>query len=160
MKRTFIIITAFIIVLSSITSCANSGENIQPKDELDLSQVSFKLEIQNSRMTKDFGLYGEIENEVGIVLYGKVESGKISENSNVFFVDENGKILHQDTVFKIEIITSANSNSTSKKRQTFAENGDDAALYLKAGRGDDLDLYSEYSRILDSIRNSQFVVTE
>lgn len=148
MKKILILTTVVFIILLMVTICSIANKDPQINDKLDLSKVSFKLEIKGACMTKDFGIYGPIENDLGIVIHGNVEYGKIHENSKIIFVDDNGKVLYKDKVFKIEI-EEFTSSSYSSKRQSFAESGDDVALYLKAGKIYDASLDSESEKNLD-----------
>ena len=160
MKKLLLLATILFILVSVTTACSIAKKDAQINDELDLSKVSFKMEINDAHMNKDFGMYGEVENESAIVLYGNVERGKINENSQVLFVDENGKVLHMDKVFKIEIILESSGSSVSIKRQNFAEKGEYIAVYFKAGNFSDDVQYSISSDNLELIRKSQFAVLE
>lgn len=160
MKKTLILTTVVFFILVIVIACSITKKDTQIQDKLDLSKMSFKLKIQDAYMTNVFGIYGELENEIGIVIHGTIENGKIHENSKIIFVDENGKVLFIDKVFKIEIEEST-SSSYSSKSQSFAESGDDVALYLKAGKIDDLlSQNSESEKNLDLIRKSHFAVLD
>jgi translation elongation factor EF-1alpha len=130
MKKALTLVAVVFGVFSIVTSCLILTKSTQTKEKSDISKESFKITIQDVYKIKDFGIYltGKVEDgDIGIVLYGKVEDGKIYEGSKVIFIDENGKVLHKDTVFKIEVLSSANS-SYSRTRQSFAEYGNDVAL--------------------------------
>ena len=160
MKKNLTLATVLFIMLSMITACSIANKDTLKKDELDLSTASFKLKIDDALMIQDFGIYREAENEMGIVVRGKVENGKIYENSQMVFVDENGKVLHNDEVFKIIIIEVNSGTEQKSRRQSYAESGDNVALYLKGWNGNDMDLYDKYDKILELIRESQFAVLE
>lgn len=148
MKKILVLTTVMIVVLSMVTAYSIAKKDTQTKYELDLSKVSFKMKIQDAYMINNFGVYltgKEKDGEVGVVLHGKIENGKVNVDSKVIFVDENGKVLHRNVVFKIEVF----SNSfTTIKRQSFAESGDDVALYFKD------------EKLLEFINEGQFVVLE
>ena len=70
------------------------------------------------------------------------------------------KSYYNDTVFKIEIIELCSSTAFKSRIQSFAESGDDIAIYLKAGDFSDDVQYSQSVKNLELIRNSQFAVLE
>jgi len=158
MKKILAITVMLVVVVLIATACSIAKKDTQINDKLDLSKESFKIKINDAFMTKDFGLYGEVENEVGFVIHGNVENGKIHENSKINFVDENGKLLYNDKVFKIEIEKST-SSSYSSKQQSYAESGDDVALYLKAGKADPSE-DSKSAKILNLIKTSYLIESE
>lgn len=133
-------------------------KQISTNNIIDLSNVSFKMEIQDAFFDRYFGMYGEVENESAIFLHGIVERGKVQENSEIIFVDENGTVLCTDSVFKIEIIEISSSTAFRSRTQGFAESGDDVVIYLKAGDFSDNAQFSKSSRNLELIRSSAFAV--
>lgn len=159
MKKPLILATVLFIVFLTVTACTINGDSLK-KDELGISTASFKLKIDDACMINDFGVYSEAKNEIGIVVYGNVESGKIYENSQMIFKDKNGKFLYSDKVFKIAIIEINTGTAQESRRQSYAESGDNVALYLKGWNGGDTELYSKYERNLELIRESQFAELE
>lgn len=160
MRKYYTFLMALFFMLSIISACSPAKEDIQVNDVLDLSKASVKLEIQGANMTKDFGIYGEVDNALGIIVYGHVEKGKIQENYNIPFVDEDGKVLYINNLFRVEIVLKKTSNEYSTKRQSYAESGDDILLYLKYDEDDVLANTSKYEGILDSINKCKFVILE
>ena len=149
-----LITSAFVlsITLLLITACT-----ISDKGKLDLSKVSFEVDFDSANMVQDFGVYNEKENEVGIVVYGKVKSGKIYEKSPLVFIDKDGEVLHNDEVFKIMIIEANTETEQKSRRQNYAESSDDVALYLKGWSANDMEMYSKYEKNLELIRKSHFI---
>jgi len=112
MKKALALVAVLFGVLSIVTICLILTKSVQIKDKPDISEESFKITIQDIYKIKDFGTYltGKVEDgDIGIVLHGKVEDGMINESSKVIFIDDNGKVLHKDTVFKIEVLSFTNS---------------------------------------------------
>jgi len=160
MKRIFIITVVMLITFSMVTSCSSTDKDIRVGGIVNLSESSFLLTIKDARLTKDFQHYSQAINEVGIVLYGKVEKGMISENSQLLFADEAGTVLYTETAFKIEIVTSMEPGSQGFRSQAYAESGDDVMIYLPAVRSDDIEQFVECENALAVVRASHFAVQE
>ena len=158
MKKHFILTMALFVVLSMTIFCLIVNKDILTKDKSNLSKSPFKLGLQGAYMSVDYGIYSETENEMGIVVRGNVESGKIKEGSQIIFVDENGKVLYNDKVFKIVIIETDTGSAREGRLQSYAKSGDNVVLYLKAWNGNDTALYDIYEKNLELIRESQFAV--
>jgi translation elongation factor EF-1alpha len=149
MKRPTVLAMIFLLC----TACISF-----PKNESGGSTATFRLKIDDAFMLDDLGVYSE--SEIGIVVYGNVESGKIYENSQLVFTDNTGQVLHRDTVFKIAIVETHLGTAQEKRQQSYAEIGDNVALYLKGWHRDDMELYAKYEKNLELIRGSHFTETE
>ena len=171
MKNAIVLTAAICAALSILSACSTAISDTEPNEHLDLSAVSSKINVCHVGLMNDFGIVltgRRADGDVGIVVRGIVEAGRVNEGSTVYFVDKDGNVLHRDTVFRIETTTYFESSDGwsgfSRRFQSFAEPGDDVALYfqdeslselMRRGALDDIDW-----GIFELMRESAFVVLE
>ena len=171
MKNAIALTAAICAALSILSACSTARNDTEPNEHLDLSAVSSRMTICTAGLMNDFGAFltgRRSDVDIGIVVRGIVETGRINEGSTVYFVDEYGNVLHRDTVFRIKTTTyfenSDGWSGFSSRFQSFAEPGDDVALYFQLDESiSKLIVESTFvveESILGLMRESAFIVLE